>query len=661
MDEREFDDLVCDFMGAGPKPRIAIEARDYRTILNKKSRLPLIADPVAVDASYEKWTMKLPSASDEIRCPNCGAAHRNAPLVECYRTCHHCAFPLKAPASIHVPESFRCERAVLRVLAATYGHLRDARRAVDVTAALQDWTRKAHFKRLYISRDDDLLRVLRLRDDPTPQRQKALRVRYVMDGRRGELTLPDDFPARPFRLREALNVVSSKQRPLITLLRAWYGHPKGVVQGRGAFDVADVLQARIDGTGGRCCAVGRGEDLTQLFGEPAAGRAKCLVVEYEIAGKAGELSEYESRGRLERALVVDADARVAPQLVVLAATYGWTEELARERTHAAQKAVFDLNGLKARRQLGLALTPDEDRRLRALPETVAELRELQGVAVGFVDVRDRVQRQVELCSGRCLFFAGAEPTEELPPWAVAALGGLEADGIRLDAVDDLNAMFGNPNPRQLLKLLDVSYLVVGHDAERRTEAHEATSSGYEANFILQRRGRITRFVRDDADGAALLDRSILVGVPTALPGVEVRYACYGNEAEPSQTYDVTAECRAIANRLGGQRLFISKDVDLAKLFGDPCEGIRKKLSIKYYARGFHGCCRVEESPLNYLSTDVCLGFADSASDPFQAAERKSVRQAATERIARVKIRPGLKGGKTGCTPDNPYSHLGNGF
>lgn len=79
------------------------------------------------------------------------------------------------------------------------------------------------------------------------------------------------------------------------------------------------------------------------------------------------------------------------------------------------------------------------------------------------------------------------------------------------------------------------------------------------------------------------------------------------------------------------------------------------------ARGFHGCCRVDERPLNYLSTDVCIGFADRAADPFQAAERKTVRQQALERIAQVKRRPGLKGGNTGCTPDNPYSHLGNGF
>ena len=42
--------------------------------------------------------------------------------------------------------------------------------------------------------------------------------------------------------------------------------------------------------------------------------------------------------------------------------------------------------------------------------------------------------------------------------------------------DDLNEALGDPTPYQT-KLLHIEYLIVGHDAERRTEAPEATASG----------------------------------------------------------------------------------------------------------------------------------------------------------------------------------------
>ena len=98
---------------------------------------------------------------------------------------------------------------------------------------------------------------------------------------------------------------TSKALPLVCVLRAEYGHPLGVIKGRGAIDVTDVLQARVHVANGRSLTVSRHEDLTKAFGEPCRGRAKFLTLEYEITGKAGEMYEYEMRGHLARPISIE--------------------------------------------------------------------------------------------------------------------------------------------------------------------------------------------------------------------------------------------------------------------------------------------------------------------------------------------------------------------
>ena len=43
--------------------------------------------------------------------------------------------------------------------------------------------------------------------------------------------------------------------------------------------------------------------------------------------------------------------------------------------------------------------------------------------------------------------------------------------------------------------------------------------------------------------------------------------------------------------------------------------MRKKLVIRYYVRGFHGCTRVDEDPMDYLSTDIQMLYLPTADDP----------------------------------------------
>jgi hypothetical protein len=48
-------------------------------------------------------------------------------------------------------------------------------------------------------------------------------------------------------------------------------------------------------------------------------------------------------------------------------------------------------------------------------------------------------------------------------------------------------------------------------------------------------------------------------------------------------------------------------VDLHRLFGDPCRGVRKELSISYLSRGFAGCVRVA-AKAGYVTANITLGF-----------------------------------------------------
>ena len=122
--------------------------------------------------------------------------------------------------------------------------------------------------------------------------------------------------------------------------------------------------------------------------------------------------------------------------------------------------------------MGLAVSAADNKRLREMPKHARELKRLNDLRVGFVDVREHIQRRIELAGGAVLFFGGSTPNDELPSWARVTLAGKEHLGIDLGAVDDLNAIFGNPTPGQT-KLLSIDYVIVGHDAERKTEASES--------------------------------------------------------------------------------------------------------------------------------------------------------------------------------------------
>lgn len=634
---------LCEQLGI-PKPvRRKIKARDFNHVLGTKAHLLLESEVGPLDSP--EWHLNLAPTEGEIRCPNCGNAHRNPALVLCYRVCHHCLFVLREPDEISNEQ-----RHGVQILAASYGHPSDPRLAVDAAAVLQEMVASVQHERLCVLTSDNLERLFGT--DPCPRQRKVLRIRYAIDGRRGEVAAFESTGS--CHLQKDLYLVRSRTMPLMTILKATYGHPRGVIKGRGAFDVTETLQYRVDSTAGRYCAISRCEDLTEVFGEPAQGRAKQLVIEYEIAGKAGELYEYENGGRLAKAINLDAAPSMAPQIIIEAATYGWTASSLAERKRLVQKQMFDCEMLQSRRSMGLPLSADESKRLRELPAVRATLVTLDDVELAHVDVAEILQRRVEVAGGHILFLGGRK--SDVPEWARAELANKESVGIDLKVVDDLNANFGNPAPGRA-KLLEIKYYIVGHDADCRTEAPETTSSGFESNFIKQGRGKLVSIIDDDPEGRGTMDTTLILGIPTTLPCIEVAYASYGHPADPSQLRDVTAQVQRVVNTHGGRRIYISAETDLHHLFSedDPCQGARKKLTIRYVVRGFRGCCRVDESPMNHLRTNVAIGFLSNDADPFKPTARRPYRDESIERNMRLRLPPGR------AHLASPYSHLGRGF
>ena len=273
-------------LNAPPKKLIPIGERDRRWY-NKKSHILLEADPEAL-VTPEKLAQWRPNIDNvppgERRCPQCGHAHKNPALVKTYCLCHHCSFIHEPAATIAsmVKKKWLREQGKIRILAASYGHASDAAQAVDCTAALEALCEKSARESLFLDRTEDLRRTLSNGKDPAPGHRKVVIVRYILNGRRGTVsTWEGNFAGR---LKEDFEIKGGAARPLINIVRAQYGQPGGIKNGRGAFDVTDSLQARVHAARGRFCIVKRDEHLPSWFGEPSLGRAKTLTVEYEING-----------------------------------------------------------------------------------------------------------------------------------------------------------------------------------------------------------------------------------------------------------------------------------------------------------------------------------------------------------------------------------------
>ena len=60
--------------------------------------------PAVVVVSVPRYRARAQARPGEIRCPNCGTAHRNPALKDIYRYCHHCLFVMRDTEQCPVPD-----------------------------------------------------------------------------------------------------------------------------------------------------------------------------------------------------------------------------------------------------------------------------------------------------------------------------------------------------------------------------------------------------------------------------------------------------------------------------------------------------------------------------------------------------------------------------
>merc|ERR1711865_524484 len=119
----------------------------------------------------------------------------------------------------------------------------------------------------------------------------------------------------PGFLSEILHLRLTGKKPKLRLFKGTYGHPRGPIRGRGAFDVTEMLQARIDMNDGDFLEISRDESLKAIFGDPCVGTRKELTLQYEIVGSRGEVKQLEARGKLMQDLHLSSTPTVSPLLL----------------------------------------------------------------------------------------------------------------------------------------------------------------------------------------------------------------------------------------------------------------------------------------------------------------------------------------------------------
>ena len=120
---------------------------------------------------------------------------------------------------------------------------------------------------------------------PCPGELKTIRVRFQIGKRRSEVLAHE---AKEFHLAApGMLIVVPKVPPTLVLGPCTYGHPRGLNKGRGAFDVTEILQARVEESGGTFLEISNEEDLMEVserasFEEDEHTRDECREMATDI-------------------------------------------------------------------------------------------------------------------------------------------------------------------------------------------------------------------------------------------------------------------------------------------------------------------------------------------------------------------------------------------
>jgi len=611
----------------GPRLRTAdLEAKDAHREANAKStaskEAPMSADELAVakkaaarekNGKKFKETKKVHALTAEQRlnamlgrgyeaggedprftmeqyCGCCGMEHKAPELLDCYYLCGACQNALREPSVLRDAWKDRPVTCDLEICYASYGHP-IMPLAYEVTKAVQQRVDLIWFKdRLQYRKTENLSEMFgkimglpQERWDPSPGQNKQLKVRYRMKGMHAMLQLdvmPDGLLTQNFML------IAPKTRMLI-IEQATYGHPKGLSpQGRMSTDVKEVVQGIVDAgmAGGNYLTLSYMRPVKPIFGDPCPGYPKDLRIHFEICGRSGELINDEIRGHLIKRMHLEFSPTIKPLIFVMSATYGITPTGRKTRMLEIRTLRKRIEAIEHRQSNGQAPSRDDLQLLYKKAELQSDFELLRDAEVGFVDIRDKVQR-------------------------LADMGGhiLEFHKDRFD----VNAAFGNPQPGRP-KLLEISLESPGHDSERETGSAEMTSSGHPRNFITNKSSKYCIAVKDilgKGHSANLpfgqLKETLCFKTDQVAPTIHITRATYGILSDPLRVVDVTLEVQSMVK---GKILHIGPEVDLVKVFSkDPCPGMRKQLRVCYVTRGFVGTVRVPEKNDLFI-TNIDLGY-----------------------------------------------------
>ena len=495
------------------------------------------ADPEAAAANEKdeskadsRWVISA-QPGKEFFCKLCGANHPNPALRHTYRSCVRCSGVLTQPGELHAEvaalrqaeEAARTaaaggskmagnegwKPAPLQILAASLGHPKDSSKAVDVAAQLRRLVvKRGEHGEVALRRGQSLFALLGVLRDPARGSEKVLMVRYELidsnsadwekTGTRGELrTAVNANGTLPLTFRLA----NPTRPPLVRVGKATYGHPLGAKRGRGAFDVTEALQGRVDATDGAFLEVKHFEDLHSMFDDPSPGMKKELVLDYELMGVGDTVQEDERGDYMVAPISAKLAPKFAPLVLVRSATFGMSRAGADARRKELTKQLYDLGVIANKKAQRLYVSPADVERMRAEPALREEMAALHpdALEIGSVDVSATVQRLIDgpgggkrLCLPKGTDLRTAlgltDVMFDLPP----------ETGKSMSAAERL-AMEANTLSRCRFKQLRVEYVITGHDSEQRTSSDERTSSGFERNFIRYRPGACTIRSVDEED------------------------------------------------------------------------------------------------------------------------------------------------------------------
>mmetsp|Transcript_7656 Transcript_7656/g.17496 ORF Transcript_7656/g.17496 Transcript_7656/m.17496 type:complete len:1090 (-) Transcript_7656:8-3277(-) len=612
------------------------------------------ADPAKVDP---RWTVA--SKEGEFRCPLCGAAHPNPSLAHSYRSCFRCSGVLTLPGLLHKEvfaqrkkEAEERARAAgsamagaegwrpdpLYVLAASLGAPNDAGKAYDAAPGLRlrIRTEKGGTRGvLELRRGEHLPSALGMWRDPHPGEPKLLRIRYELvnvnsatwqsTATQGEVRV--SVPADGV-LTQGFTVANpTGAAAMVKVGLATFGHPLGARKGRGAFDVSEQLQGLVDQTDGQFLEISHSEDIYKLFDDPSPGMPKQLVVEYELMGVGDSNQEDEMRDVICRPLGAKIAPKFAPLIIIKKASFGVTPQGAAKRRKLLQKALYEISVLTNRRAQRLYVKPEDLRKLDLEESYRRELEALHPttVEVGSVDVTDILQRIVDGAGEgkRLLIPEGTDLIDLL---------GLHDAYERATTVGPMSAaeraaLAASMLSRCKYKLLEVDYVVTGHDADQKTSSDEVTSSGFDRNFIRYTEGTGLVFTEDVGDDfssvesgraappAAVLRSRLDLQATTVFPTMKIEYALYGHHTNPRRQIDIKSEMETLVENQGRDQFTVDRSMNLQKLFKvNPLRGYRKMLRVGYVARGLSGTLRLPDKD-GRLVADLFVGYPAKPPTP----------------------------------------------